>query len=155
MARQGSASARRSGTILGLAWLCLLLLLATVSPVVADDRVKVFATSEKGFARIIIDFPDRLDLPPYRITSDNGVLTSGSVAASADAWPAYAAIAGLTPDTLGGSEFLIDDKGWLRSAQIGDSGANWNDPATLETVLRTLREQPITGALGGIHVHGR
>lgn len=74
----------------------------------ADDRVKVFATSEKGFARIIIDFPDRLDLPPYRITSDNGVLAvvfpSALAATLPDvsaALPDYVSVARIDPDNLG------------------------------------------------------
>ena len=52
----------------------LLVLLLPVTQAFADDIAKLFATSEKGFGRVIIDFPNRYDLPPYKISSTNGVL---------------------------------------------------------------------------------
>ena len=50
---------------------CLLLGL----PAWADDRLQFLATAEDGFGRIVLTFPGRLDLPSYKITSDNGVLS--------------------------------------------------------------------------------
>jgi hypothetical protein len=40
----------------------------------AADKAQIIATQEAGFGRLVIDFPDRLDLPPYRVKYDNGVL---------------------------------------------------------------------------------
>ena len=65
---------------------------------------------------------------------------------------AFAILAGLSPDALADVVFPIDPAGWLRAAH---RGADWNDPAVLSAALRTLREQPISGSLGGIHVHGQ
>jgi hypothetical protein len=49
-------------------------LLLAAAPVLADERAKLFATAEQGYGRIIVEFPDRLDLPPYKVKLDNGVL---------------------------------------------------------------------------------
>jgi hypothetical protein len=74
----------------------------------AADKAKLFATTEKGFARLIIDFPTRLDLPKYKIHSENGVLslefdtpidlTLPDVAA---ALVGYVTIARIDPDNKG------------------------------------------------------
>jgi putative copper export protein/mono/diheme cytochrome c family protein len=77
---------------------------------------------------------------------------NGCASATTAAWGAYAAIAGVSADALAGWEFLIDPQGWLRVAH-GANGPDWNNPAVLKSALQTLRDQPITSALGGIHVH--
>ncbi len=77
---------------------------------------------------------------------------NGCASATVAAWGAYAALAGVSADALAGWEFLIDPQGWLRVAH-GAGGPDWNDPAVLRSALKTLRDQPITSALGGIHVH--
>ena len=40
----------------------------------AQDKAQLFATNEDGFARLILDFEGRLDLPAYRVKHENGVL---------------------------------------------------------------------------------
>ena len=40
----------------------------------AAEPAQIIATQEAGFGRLVIDFTDRLDLPPYRVKFDNGVL---------------------------------------------------------------------------------
>ena len=52
-----------------LAWLLF------AAAVHADDRAQLTPTAEEGFGRLIIDFRDRVDLPPYKIAFDNGVLS--------------------------------------------------------------------------------
>ena len=79
----------------------------------------------------------------------------GCTSATGSAWVAYAAVAGVAADTLAGSEFLIDPAGWLRVAHGPRAGPDWNDPVVLSAALQSLRDQPISGGLGGIHVHGR
>ena len=107
VAKQGTSKAERTRHCLGLLSVCFLLLLA-VSPAWADDRAKIFATTEKGFARIIIDFPDRLDLPAYTIHADSGVLAvefASPVAVSlpdvSAALPDYVSVARVDPDHRG------------------------------------------------------
>ncbi len=53
-----------------LAWL-----VAFAVPALAADRVQLHATAEAGFGRLVLQFPDRLDLPGYRIGFDNNVLS--------------------------------------------------------------------------------
>jgi len=52
----------------------LLWLVLALSPVVAAERLQLHATAETGYARLVLQFLDRKDLPPYRVTFDNGVL---------------------------------------------------------------------------------
>jgi len=40
----------------------------------AQDKAQIFATPEQGFGRLVIAFPDRMDLPKYKVKYDNGVL---------------------------------------------------------------------------------
>ena len=75
--------------------------------------------------------------------------------ATAAAWPAYAAVAGVPPDSLQGTEFLVDSNGWLRDLRYSNKLSDWNDPQALQAIVRTLQEQPITTPGGGIHVHGQ
>lgn len=74
----------------------------------AGDKAKLFVTSENGFARLIVDFPARLDLPAYTLHSDNGVLSlefsspvDFTVPDVAAALPGYVTIARLDPDGKG------------------------------------------------------
>ncbi|AOI88591.1 c-type cytochrome [Burkholderia pseudomultivorans] len=48
------------------------------------------------------------------------------VAATPDAWQAFATIAGVAPDALGGTQFLADRRGWLRARALPGS-AGWSD----------------------------
>jgi len=54
----------------------LFAMLMALSPVLAHaaDQAQIIATQEAGFGRLVINFPDRLDLPTYRVKYDNGVL---------------------------------------------------------------------------------
>jgi tetratricopeptide (TPR) repeat protein len=45
---------------------------ATAAP--AQEKAQLIVTREKGFARLVLSFPDRLDLPPYKLRYENGVL---------------------------------------------------------------------------------
>jgi hypothetical protein len=86
----------------------LLALLVLPQQALAADKAKLFATAEKGFGRLIIDFPARLDLPAYKLRSDNGVL-SVEFATPADfslpdiaaALPDYVSVARVDPDGKG------------------------------------------------------
>jgi len=53
----------------------LLVLLALGSGVAAAaDKAQILVTEEQGFGRLVVGFPDRLDLPAYRVKYENGVL---------------------------------------------------------------------------------
>ncbi|OWT72815.1 MULTISPECIES: c-type cytochrome [unclassified Achromobacter] len=45
--------------------------------------------------------------------------------ADADAWQAYAFLAGVTPDNLAGAQFLVDRQGWLRARHAGGAEPAW------------------------------
>ncbi|CAB3749483.1 cytochrome C [Burkholderia sp. MSh2] len=48
------------------------------------------------------------------------------VAATPDAWLAFATIAGVAPEALGGTQLLADRRGWLRARALPGS-AGWSD----------------------------
>ncbi|WP_461386114.1 tetratricopeptide repeat protein [Devosia sp.] len=40
----------------------------------AEEKAQIFATKENGFARLVLSFPGRMDLPAYRLKHENGVV---------------------------------------------------------------------------------
>ncbi|MGU7769000.1 c-type cytochrome [Burkholderia sp. MR1-5-21] len=48
------------------------------------------------------------------------------IAATPDAWQVFATIAGVAPDTFGGTQFLADRRGWLRARAL-PGRAGWSD----------------------------
>jgi hypothetical protein len=110
VAKPFGAWGKRAALALSRALLCLAVLIVVGAPLAAraNDSAKLFATTEKGFGRIILDFSARLDLPPYKISSDNGVLAivfdspvSFTVPDIASALPDYVTIARVDPDNRG------------------------------------------------------
>jgi hypothetical protein len=110
VARGGETVKRDVAAVLArLALGCLVVLLALLPQLaLADDSAKLFATTEKGFGRMILDFPDRLDLPPYHVTSNDGVLSiifsapvDFTVPDVAAALPDYVSVARVDPDGRG------------------------------------------------------
>lgn len=74
----------------------------------AQDRVQVQVTPEDGFGRIVLEFSNRMDLPPYKINYDNNVLavtfTDGTTVAMPDmaaTLPEYLTIGRADPDGKG------------------------------------------------------
>ncbi len=92
-------------------WLLLALLMWFAAGVVgaaADDRAQLIATSEAGYGRLVLTFADRLDLPAYKLKSDNGVLSitfdqpvDVYLPDIASALPDYVTIARVDPDHKG------------------------------------------------------
>lgn len=74
-------------------------------------------------------------------------------AATPAAWPAFAILAGMDPDALSGSEFLVDPNLWLRQlwrpAHPGDQRA----PDQLIAAIRQIVTHPITAQETGAHAH--
>jgi hypothetical protein len=74
----------------------------------AQEKAQIFATPEQGFGRLIIAFPDRMDLPKYKVKYENGVLAiefdqpiSALLPDISLAMPEYATIARIDPDQRG------------------------------------------------------
>ena len=65
---------------------------------------------------------------------------------------AYAAIAGIAPDKLAGTEFLIDTNGWLRAVQKPGQTISWSDPGKLEQQVVQLCAHPLSADQPG-HAH--
>jgi tetratricopeptide (TPR) repeat protein len=74
----------------------------------AADKAQIFVTNENGFARLILSFPSRLDLPPYKVKMENGVLAvtfNGEIDLLlpdvAATLPDYVSVARVDPDQKG------------------------------------------------------
>lgn len=97
--------------VLALLRACLIafaVLLPLVGAASAEDRAQLLATKERGFARLVLNFPARLDLPAYKVKYDNGVLAvefeepvSVTLPDVAVMLPDYVAIARVDPDRRG------------------------------------------------------
>ncbi|WP_333990333.1 cytochrome c [Burkholderia orbicola] len=88
------------------------------------------------------------------LVTENGVSVPSStgarancVATTADAWRAFATIAGVAPDALGGTQLLADRRGWLRARALPGS-AGWSD-ADLLCRSDTAAVRPSTPATRG------
>ncbi|HEY2132136.1 MAG TPA: cytochrome c [Acetobacteraceae bacterium] len=71
------------------------------------------------------------------------------VAAAPEVRAAYAIIAGVTPDALAGTSFLIDANGWLRELRRPDDPAL--TPATLAEAVRRFAPQPLAAPAAAHH----
>jgi putative copper export protein/mono/diheme cytochrome c family protein len=65
------------------------------------------------------------------------------ISATPAAWVAYAAIAGVAPAALGGTEFLVDPDGWLRALWRPDSPGGWRTPDQLLAEIRRICSHPV------------
>ncbi|MEB2607847.1 cytochrome c [Burkholderia cenocepacia] len=88
------------------------------------------------------------------LVTENGVSVPSStgsrancVATTIDAWRAFATIAGVAPDALGGTQLLADRRGWLRARALPGS-ADWSD-ADLLCRSDTAAVRPSTPAARG------
>ncbi|ABB11874.1 c-type cytochrome [Burkholderia lata] len=75
------------------------------------------------------------------------------VASTPDAWLAFATIAGVAPDALGGTQLLADRRGWLRARALPGS-AGWSDAdllcrsdATARPAVPAATGDPLTALL--------
>jgi len=71
----------------------------------------------------------------------------------ADAWRAFAIIAGLPSDALAGSQFLIDPQGWLRRLWTRGEGPAEPTPAELAAAVDDVSRHPVPQAMPGGHHH--
>lgn len=125
-----------------------------------DPRIATLADLRGGLVVLAADDPS-LPPPPDLATEDGLPVTvvrlrydgTGCRAASGDAWPALAILAGLAPETLAGTAFLVDAQGWLRAVRRPAGRPAWSDPARLVTELRDICTQPLTQSSGVPHAH--
>ncbi len=79
---------------------------------------------------------------------------SGSCAAAdPTGWQVYAVLAGVPPDKLEGTEFLIDQNGWLRAIHRAGMPSGWETDDSLGAAVRAIRATPMQTPNGGLHDH--
>lgn len=74
-------------------------------------------------------------------------------AATPDAAGAYAVLAGVPPDALAGTDFLIDPNGWLRAINRPGPAGAWDTRQELLAVIRDINSRPVGPSPGGAHEH--
>ncbi|HVI89620.1 MAG TPA: CopD family protein [Dongiaceae bacterium] len=89
--------------------------------------------------------------PPVPPSGTTPAVTSFTIDPQSDAWNAYAVMAGISPDQLAGTQFLVDDNGWLR-AVLYPSANDWADAARVAKALQDAVSHPLA-ASGGSHHH--
>jgi len=96
--------------------------------------------------RIVAGMGDPPPLPASDLAIRTIPLTPGS-----DAWMAYAIVAGVAPERLDGTEFLVDSGGWLRRVLKPEM---LPDAAAFVAAARDAEAHPIaTDASSGMHHH--
>ena len=133
--------------------LALLLLLPTVAA--AADAAKLVATREDGFARMVLAFPERLDLPPYKVKHENGIVAiefeqpiDATLPDVAVSLPDHISAAKVDPDRRG-IRFGLRGKFILNSMEAGERlfidllPLNWQGlpPALPPEVVAELAER--------------
>ncbi len=78
-------------------------------------------------------------------------VADGCLAATPDAWPAYAILTGATVSALAGSIVLVDASGWLRAVLRTDDETD--AASVVSTQLSEIARHPIAAPTGGSHVH--
>jgi putative copper export protein/mono/diheme cytochrome c family protein len=92
------------------------------------------------------------DMPPPALPQNALSIAVSGLEPDSDAWHAYAIMAGVAPDQLAGTEFLIDADGWLRATFRPMTPGTWPDPAGVVAAAEVIAVKPI-GRPGGMHHH--
>jgi hypothetical protein len=107
-------------------WLAALVWLMLGVAAWAQDRVQLQATNEDGFGRLVLEFSDRMDLPPYKISYDNNVLAitfdapvSMTIPDMSTTLPNYTTIGRLDPDGRG-VRFGLRSAATIHSMEAGE-----------------------------------
>ena len=93
--------------------------------------------------------PDRNSIPVVTVLMTQGRLPdspAGCATADPAVWNAFAVLAGVSPAHLAGAQFLVDEHGWLRAAQLAGR------PGSLLADLEAIGNHPLAAPAGG-HVH--
>jgi putative copper export protein/mono/diheme cytochrome c family protein len=132
--------------------------LAPDLPIQCADSAVDQASALRGKAVIVVagavsavsDVPPQAGVPIAVLYLRAGPSRSDCVADTPDAWTAYAILAGVSPDRLSGSVFLIDPNGWLRTLWSPEEAGDTNQ---MIASLRSICEHPISSPSGGEHAH--
>jgi len=90
-------------------------------------------------------------VPPAAPANTIPPLMSLAIRPQSDAWNAYAIIAGVAPEQLAGTQFLVDDNGWLR-AVLYPTASGWADAASIVKALQDAATHPLATS-GSAHHH--
>jgi putative copper export protein/mono/diheme cytochrome c family protein len=99
--------------------------------------------------------PTDADATTIFVTQHPGAapIRSACIASEPETWAALAIILGQSPDTLAGSQVLVDQNAWLRAAwRPGDPG-DWTNPQSLSAAIRDIAGHPIASDATGGHAH--
>jgi putative copper export protein/mono/diheme cytochrome c family protein len=75
------------------------------------------------------------------------------VATEPQLWTALAIILGMSPDDLAGTQFLVDQNGWLRAAWRAGEGRDWDNTRVLTERLHDILAHPLTVPVPSEHHH--
>jgi hypothetical protein len=75
------------------------------------------------------------------------------VASEPQVWTALAIIVGSSPDTLAGTQVLVDRSGWLRAAWRPGDAEDWTDPRVLAARFREILARPLAIDPSAEHAH--
>jgi len=90
-------------------------------------------------------------VPPAAPANTIPPLMGLAIRPQSDAWNAYAIIAGVAPEQLAGTQFLVDDNGWLR-AILYPTAAGSADAASIVKALQDAATHPLA-TTGSAHHH--
>jgi putative copper export protein/mono/diheme cytochrome c family protein len=89
------------------------------------------------------------------VTRSRGARPNGPacIASEPETWTALAIILGLSPDTLAGSQVLVDQNAWLRAAWRPGDPSDWTSPRSLAALIRAVTARSIAGDATGGRAH--
>ena len=87
------------------------------------------------------------------VTRNPGPKSAGCVAGEPQMWTALSIILGVPPNTLSGTEILVDANGWLRATWHPGDPENWSDPHVLAARLADIAAHPLVVSAPTGHIH--
>jgi hypothetical protein len=109
----------------------------------------------KGLAARIVVIGGSAPPVPGLVTIVIGPEPAAGACADSDpaTMAAYALVAGLTPEALSGSQFLVDPDGWLRALWRPGDPPGWTATASLPAEVAAIRRAPVHVTQGARHQH--
>ena len=99
--------------------------------------------------------PPELDMTTIVLARDRATPPDRQtcVAGEPETWTAFAVLAGVAEDQLGGTEFVADRNSWLRLVRRAEPGGAWTETRALHDTLRAIALQPLPIDAGGSLAH--
>jgi mono/diheme cytochrome c family protein len=105
-------------------------------------------------AAVSYQLSDRL--VPIVLRRKGGARPLGSCASDDPAvWSAFSTVAGVPPQDLDGTRFLVDAEGWLRALWRPGNRPDWDEPGVLAGLVRQVLTHPLGQPQPGAHHHAR